>query len=248
MLHGTGYISTATDTCGKRLVSVTMSSMKLQRSQVGAANTLLLPVILLAILFIAAGSFAVWAFNGRQHYKNDVDGIVAQNVAANTKAVQAKDAAQYAEAAKSPLKTYVGPDAYGSVHISYPKTWSAYIDTTNSSNPVDAYFHADYVPATTDPTASYNLRVQVVASSYDSVLSQYQGNVQAGTATASPYKLPKVPSVVGTRLDGQLFDNNGSGTLILLPLRDKTLKIWIESPTYLTDFTTYILPNLTFSP
>lgn len=222
--------------------------MKLKRSQTGAASTLLLPVILLAILFIGAGSFAVWAFGSRQNYKNNVDSIVAAKVADNTKTVQSKDAVQYAEAAKSPLKTYVGPDAYGSVHISYPKTWSAYIDTTNASNPLDAYFHADYVPATSDPTASYNLRVQVVASSYDSVLSQYQGNVQAGTATASPYRLPKVPSVIGTRLDGQLFDNNGSGTLILLPLRDKTLKVWVESPTYLPDFTTYILPNLTFSP
>jgi hypothetical protein len=39
-----------------------------------------------------------------------------------------------------------------------------------------------------------------------------------------------------------------NGILVLLPMRDKTLKIWTESTAYFTDFNTYILPNLTFSP
>lgn len=222
--------------------------MKVIRSQRGEVNTLLISVILLAILFVAAGIFAVWAFSSRQDYKNNVAAKVSTAVAANTKTVQTKDAAQYAEAAKQPLKTYVGPDASGSVHIMYPKTWSAYINTSDSGTPLDAYFHADYLPSVDDSSNTFNLRVQVNSSSYDSVVNQFDGQVQQGQATATPYKLPKVPSVVGMKFDGQVFDNNASGSLVVLPLRSQTLEIWTNNMSYVSDFNTYILPNISFSP
>ncbi len=200
-------------------------------------NVLLVPVVLLVLLFIAATSFAVWAYNGRQDYKNNSDAKVANAVAANKQIVEAADAKQYAEAAKNPLKTYVGPDAYGSIRIAYPKTWSAYVDTTNTGTPLNAYFHSDYVPSVTSKL-TYNLRVQVNATSYDHVVGQYTSMISRGTVTAAPYTLPKVPSVTGTVLTGAIFlsDQTGSGTMVLLPLRDKTLEIWTESPSYLSDF------------
>lgn len=232
------------------LASVTMSSMNIHMGERGEMNVLLIPVILLALLFIGAGAFGVWAFSGQQHYKNDTDAIVASAVNANTSTIQAQDAKQYAEEAKNPLTVYVGPDAYGSVRVSYPKTWSAYVDTTNTSTPLDAFFHAQYVPSTTSQD-TYNLRVQVNAQPYSQVLNQYSGQIQNGQMTAAPYSLPKVPKIIGTMLKGPINPNNPnvtSGELILLPLRSTTLEVWTESNTYLPDFNTYILPNLTFSP
>jgi len=39
------------------------------------------------------------------------------------------------------------------------------------------------------------------------------------------------------------------GSMVLVPLRDKTLKIWTEADeTYLKDFNENILPNYTFEP
>src|SRR5690242_18132398 len=120
--------------------SATMSSMKKLQGERGEINILLVPVILLAVLFIGAAIFAVWAFNGRQDYKNHVDAKIATAVAANKQVVQADDAKQFAEAAKKPLKPYIGPEAYGSLHIMYPKTWSAYVDASGTaSKPLDAY-------------------------------------------------------------------------------------------------------------
>ncbi len=224
--------------------------MKQLIGQRGEASVLLIPVIVLAILFVAAGSFATWAYSGRQDYKNNADAKITAAVNANTKSVQTKDAAQYAEAAKNPLATYTGPDAYGSVKISYPKTWSAYVDTTNSGTPLNAYFHAGYVPSI-DSQQTYNLRVEVSSQSYSSVLASYSGQVKSGKITAAPYSFPTVPSVVGTKLAGAVVQNQtngGSGTLVLVPLRSTTLEVWTESNDYLSDFNTYILPNLTFSP
>lgn len=226
-----------------------MSSMKTYPDQRGELNVLLIPLVLLILLCIGAGTFAFWAFGERQDYKNNSDQKVATAVAVNTKTVQASDAKDFAEKAKNPLTVYMGPDAYGSVKVSYPKTWSVYVDTTNSSTPLDAYFHQAYVPAI-DSKETYNLRVQVNAQSYNSILQQYSGQVTAGDVKVAPYSLPKVPAVSGSILAGKVLlnDPNGQGTLILLPMRDKTLMVWTESPSYLADFNTYILPNLTFSP
>jgi len=222
--------------------------MNQRLNQQGTMNVLVVPVIALTLLFIAAGSFAVWAYAGRQDYKSHTDEKIAEAVQANTKVVQAKDAADYAEAAKQPLKPYTGPDSFGSVKVLYPKTWGAYVDT--QTYPLDVYFHNDFVPSTQLRDSTYNLRVRVEDNTYSRVMDSYKNRITQNGVTAVPYSLPKVPKVAGTRLSGAIFPNNqnGVGDIILLPLRDKTLEIWTESPTYLTDFNTYILPNLTFSP
>lgn len=213
-------------------------------------NILLIPVVLLGVLFIAAAIFGVWAFGGRQDYKDNVAAKVADAVAKNTKSIQAKDAADYAEAAKNPLKTFVGPADYGSVTVQYPKTWSAYADTSSSGTPLDAYFHTDYVPSAADKQ-TYNLRVQVVARSYSTVMNAYTSRIKEGTVKAAPYTLPKVPNVAGTRLTGAVFSTNTAapqGTIILVPLRSTTLEIWTESNDFLPDFDGIILQNMTFAP
>lgn len=225
-----------------------MKSLDHSMGERGEVNALVVSLILLSILFIGAAVFGVWAFRGRQDYKNNSDAKVAAAVAANRQAVEAADAKQYAEAAKNPVATYIGPDAYGSVHVSYPKTWSAYVDV-NGAYPLDAYFHPAYVPST-ESKQTYNLRVRIVANAYSQELGHYSSYITNGTVTAAPYSLPKVPSITGSRLSGAVFPSipKASGTTILIPLRDKTLEIWTESTDYLPDFEKYVLPNLTFAP
>lgn len=225
-----------------------MKSLPRIADERGEVNALLLSLVAVAVLFVAAASFGVWAFGSRQDYKNNSDAKVAAAVLADKQTVQTADAKQYAEAAKNPVATYLGPDAYGSVHVSYPKTWSAYVDT-NGGYPLDAYFHPGYVPST-DSRQTYNLRVRVEATAYSQALSHYSSYISNGTIKAVPYSLPKVASVTGVRLSGAIFSANpkSSGSIVLLPLRDKTLEIWTESNDYLPDFEKYVLPNFTFEP
>ncbi|HSX07239.1 MAG TPA: hypothetical protein VLG92_05980 [Candidatus Saccharimonadia bacterium] len=225
-----------------------MKSLRGTASEQGEVNALLVSLILLSVLFIGVTIFGVWAFSGRQDYKNNSDTKVAAAIAADKQAVQVADAKQYAEAAKNPVITYAGPDAYGSVHISYPKTWSAYVDTSGAY-PLDAYFHPGYVPST-QSKQTYNLRVRVATTTYDQQLNQYTTFISNGNIKAAPYSLPKVPSVTGIKLSGAIIPGNqkSSGTMVLIPLRDKTLEIWTESNDYLADFEKYVLPNLTFVP
>lgn len=231
-------------------ISATMSGMYRTRrnaSQVGM-SVLAVPFALAVVFLIGSLVFGVWAYMQMQDYKNNVDSKIG--VAVN-QAKQQEDAAQqaiYNQKEKSPYRTYKGPAAYGSVSITYPKTWSAYVIDDQSSSPyVNGYFYPDTVPDTQSQSAAFALRVQIVQDTYSSVLSQAAGQVQDSQATVAPYALPKVPSVVGSRIDGQL-PNQKTGTMVVLPLRNTTLEVWTESSDFQDDFLNIILPNLTFSP
>lgn len=216
--------------------------------QRGAINVLLPPLIILFLFFVAAVGFGFWAFSERQDYKENSDKKVAIAVVQAQKDTQAADAKQYAEEAKKPYDTYIGPSAFGAINLKYPKTWSAYVvESGDSGNPVDGFFHPNFVPSTNTQNNAFALRVQVTSQSYDNVLQQYSGRVDAKQMTVQPYSLPKVPSIVGSRLEGQITEEK-QGVMIVLPLRNMTLKVWTESNNFKADFDNIILPNFTFQP
>ncbi len=93
---------------------VTMSSMNTMKNERGSVAGIVL-VVLLSLFLVAALGFGVWAYMGRQDYKKNVDAKIKVAVAKNTKEVQLKDAAEFAEVSKQPLKPYTGPEAFGSV-------------------------------------------------------------------------------------------------------------------------------------
>lgn len=220
----------------------------LHREQRGALNALLLPLIAVVLLLLLTGVFGIWAFGQMQDYKNHSDEKSAAAVDVAIKKEDAKKAAEYAEASKSPLKTYTGPVAYGSLHVEYPRTWSAYVvEQTSSSTNVDGYFNPNFVPSVTTDSNSFALRVKVVGQSYASVMQTFQGNIKAGKMTASPYTFAKVPNVVGTKLDGEVSPNK-QGTMIVMPLRASTVEVWAETSDGVANLNTYVLPNFSFSP
>jgi hypothetical protein len=216
-----------------------------KHNQDGAINVLLVPLILAVVIIVVTISFAGWAYSSRQDYKNNVALKVATAVqVANQTESSLKDK-QFAEAEKSPLKTYNGPQAYGSLVVQYPKTWSGYVDDSGSGDgPIDGYFNPGVVPSIADQSSTFALRIEVLSASYSATLQQFQG--QMGITTI-PYSLPKVPSVVGVEINGQI-QNDLMGSMVILPLRSNTLEIYTEGTTYENDFATYILPNISFSP
>ncbi len=216
-------------------------------NQKGSNTALVAALLFAALLAIGALSFGFWAFASRQNYKNNADQIIAAQVKiAQDKTATAKDN-EFAQKEKSPLKTYRGPETYGSVLIRYPKSWSAYISqSSDSNNPLDGYFHPNFVPDVQSKT-SFALRVQVVADAYSDVLAQFSEQVTSGTAKVTPFRAAKVQGTLGSKVVGAI-DSEKQGTMVLFPLRDKTLKIWTESSQYIGDFNKFILPNLSFSP
>lgn len=216
----------------------------------------LLAAVILAILLIVSLAFGYWAFSGRQDYKTNVDKKIATAVAAAEVTQKTTLQKQFDEQSKSPYKTFTGPSTYGSITFQYPKTWSAYVDESGSGNSlVDGYFHPDQVPGVSGQ-AAYALRVQLTNDDYATVLQQFDTFTSGGQAKASAYIPPKMKNVasvqVGTRIDGVIDRANDSsnitGAMVVMKVRDKTLKVYTESNDFLSDFNNTILPSLTFAP
>ncbi|MES2971500.1 MAG: hypothetical protein V4702_04210 [Patescibacteria group bacterium] len=209
---------------------------------------LIIALVIFVILFIAASVFGIWAFAERQDYKFNSDIKAAKAVEIAKQQESTRKDNEFLEKEKSPLKTYFGPEAYGSLNISYSKIWSAYVvQTDRSALPLDIYFHPNFVPGIQQTGLAFALRVQIVNQPYDQELKQHESKVTSGKVSVKPYVPKNVPSVAGSRLDGEI--NLGQkNSMVLLPLRDKTLKISTESQQFVGDFDTIILENLKFIP
>lgn len=227
------------------MVKINLNMKRLNQN--GEINLLLIPLVLVGLLLVVAIFFGFSVYQKEQDYKTNSDqkSAAASKVASDNQ--QKVDEKQFIEEAKQPLVTYKGPSAYGSLRVSYPKTWSVYvIDDGNGGTPVDGYGYPGQVPDISGKT-SFALRYQVVSDSYDSVVNQFQGQLQQKTVSIKPYHAKQVPSTIGVEVTGAI-EQDKLGTMVILPLRAYTLKIWTETPSFENDFNKYILPNFNFSP
>lgn len=206
-----------------------------------------MPLILVSVVLLFALGFGFWAFTGMQDYKNNSDAKSDEAVASAVEQNTLELEAEFAEKSKSPNKKYSGPSAYGSLTITYPKTWSAYVDEAGkSSSPLNGYMHPDFVPVTTSTDINYALRFEVVNSSYDQELNKFSSQVKLGSVSLSAFRAPKVPGVLGSKITGEIGPQK-QGAMVVFPLRDKTIKVWTEGNQFIADFNK-IVENLTFVP
>lgn len=207
----------------------------------------IIATVILVVLLIGTLIFGIWAFMGMQDYKNNSDEKSAAAVVVAEADQEKKLQAEFAEQEKLPVKTYQGSADFGSVKIVYPKTWSAYIDeNTQGTTPIDAYFNTNFVPGL-NQSKPYSLRMQVVSQAYTKTIKDYDNDVKKGALKATPFIADQVKGTTGLRLDGQIT-NKYRGSIVLIPLRDKTLKIWTETEAGIPDFNNIVLKNLTFVP
>lgn len=220
-----------------------------QRGQTGSVLTVVLLSVSFLFLALSIG-FGAWAYKERGDYKDRSDQKSAQAVEKAEAEQRAKLQKEFAEQEKVPSKTYTGPNTYGSVQFAYPKTWSAYIDETGQGNEVvSGYLHPTVVPNLKD--TAFALRITIVNTAYDQVVKSFDSDIKNGKIKATAY-VPKLleanKSVVpGLLLTGEVEDKK-QGSMILVKVRDKTLKLWTESPDFVGDFNNIVLPSLTFIP
>lgn len=225
--------------------------MKKYNQQGGAA--LVVSVVLLVIALVGAVAFGSWAYSSRQDFKNNSD---QKALAAVTKAQASQKVElqkQFDEQEKKPNKTFKGPITYGTITFDYPKTWSAYVDQANSTEPLNGYFYPDVVPSVSNSNSpnAFALRLELVNDDYATVIKNISASAQQNPLTAIAYVPPKMVGVAnvqtGTKFDGQI-EQKVQGSLVVIKVRDKTLKIYTESGNFLNDFNNTILASLTFVP
>ncbi|MEK9195816.1 MAG: hypothetical protein AAB914_00440 [Patescibacteria group bacterium] len=218
--------------------------MKLRDNQLGQINILLIPFIMTIVLLFVVLGFGGWAYMERTKYKTEVGPLIASAVKIAEERAKTEKDTEFVQKEKEPYRVYTGPESFGSFNLSYPKTWSVYED--NKPAGASVKFQPAVVPAGAD--VSLATIVEVVDVKYDSEIKKYESQVKSGEMKATPYALPKVPSVKGLRFEGQLPGGKKTGIVVVLPLRDKTIKITSESPDYFGDYNNAILASFNFIP
>lgn len=211
-----------------------------QLDQIGAMNPLIIPLVLSGILAIAfAGATAKFYSDFVDQRDNNEPKIEA---AVDVALAEQKDELEieFNEREKQPYKTITGPAEFGSVRLTFPKTWSSYV-TRKGSVDYDFYSHPNFVPAT---GVKYALRMSVTRKAFADEVESYDKQVEKGELKA---RSVRTSGVTGTRLDGFL-EKNLEGSMVLFPLRDKTLRVWTESPDSRKDYDRIILKHLSFVP
>lgn len=208
---------------------------------------IIITITLLVLLLIGSLIFGIWSYMKMQDYKTNSDQKSSKAVAIAVQKEDSKKDQEFTEKEKYPLKPYLGPDTYGGINMQYPKTWAAFITQTDGGpTPIDGYFYPNFVPGIQSGT-NFAVRLQVTSQTYDQEMKQFESKVRAGKVTVSPIVLKNVPSVTGSRVTGEVKTGQ-KDVMVLLPLRDKTIKISTESPEFQPDFDNIILPNLKFTP
>ena len=207
-------------------------------------------LVIMALVLLGSLGFGFWAYSGRQDYKNNTNQKITVAVTAAREAQAVELQKQFEESSKSPNKTFQSGVSSGSVTFSYPKTWSAYVDESNASQPINGYFHPNQVPGV-QGGASYALRVEMVNTDYSQVVNSMSSKTKDGSLKAAAYIPPKMVGVAnvqpGTRFDGVL-DKEKTGSMVVIKVRDKTLKVYTESADFLADFNNIVLPSLIYLP
>ncbi len=207
-------------------------------------NPLVLPFSLLIIVTLAFAGFGIWSYLQFADLDGNFNEKIKEAVVVREGQIRADVNVEFQEKEKLPLRTYLAPSFLGSVKVQYPKIWSVYAEETGSgSTELDVYFHPGFV-SDKNGDARQALRVSLEDRQYSAVQGTYESDIEKGLL-----KVTTITSsgVQGVRLEGEI-DSEIIGVLVLLPVRDKTLKIWTESTEFAADFNNTIMPNISFIP
>lgn len=220
-----------------------MKNLQHSSQRSGFVAVSLVTSIIFGLLTLVFGSIMIWALVNYNDQKNNVQGKIETAVERAKKDQSEKDQKRFSEEEKQPLKDFIGPNDLGRVSFKYPKTWSVYIASDGSSGTqYTAYLNPEQVPPTQTTTNKFALRVQILSQSYDTVLQQYTGLVKGGQLRSE--------SITANGFNGQKFEGNFTqdvnGTNAIFKIRDKTLVLSTDAPTFRPDFNDIILKDLKF--
>lgn len=204
----------------------------------GVVDGWMLSTIGLIILVLGAGSLAIWAYMNYNQAKTDVDGQIATAVSEARRDQAEIEQDKFLEREKEPRREFIGPDDYGRLSFTYPKTWSVYVaKDARKGGDYEAFLHPVQVPSLENQaTQQVALRLQIADKDYDVYLKQYERLVTEGKLRSSTVS---VNGENGVRLDGD-FSNDIRGAAVVFKIRDKTAVLRTDADTFKPDFETLV--------
>lgn len=112
-----------------------------------------------------------------------------------------------------------------------------YIENDGSNRrDYSAYLHREIVPSTSDKASRYMLRVEIINRNFDTVLREYESKISKGELKSSAVEYN---GILSTRIDGA-FDKELHGSVVLMRVRDKTIRLSTDAESFRPDFNTIL--------
>lgn len=199
--------------------------------------TVVIVVLLLLVVVFGAKAFMNNSELDAAQKKGQQEGASAQKAA---------DQKQFNQERNSELKTYTAPQESGSFQVTFPKFWSLAV-TPGDAGALSAIAMPDSVDTKLD---QYAMRF--------SLLNKQVSDVQKQFASLLAEKDPKkrklsqeevtVSGIKGTRYTGQISSKIPNGTIVVVPLRDKTFTIQTDDNSVYLETFNAIVNNLKLNP
>src|SRR3989344_6030028 len=182
--------------------------------------------IVATIIAIGLGVLAIYYVLQYNKEKTTVESQKAKAAEVARSEQKTQDETAFAKEEKFPYSTYEVPAVLGAIKVEYPKTWSVFaIQDESAATQLDVFMSPQVVLAEKNNTEPYAFRMKLEQKLYTESIKKYQSLAQKGQVTAEAVV---VSGISGTRFNGQI-DTGRTGSIILLPIRDKTLSLWTEA-------------------
>ncbi len=183
-------------------------------------------VVILGFLVVVLGALSGWALYKYDQERTQVQQRIDSAVQQARQEQRRADEARFEEQRKTPYQVYNSPDVYGDISISYPKSWSVYVeDSTGSGTNIDMSMHPDVIRRQGGRDRPLAFRLQLVDELYAQAIDSYQKDAEQGELEAVTVA---ISGIEGVRYEGNIRDEH-TGSLVALPYRDNTILMWTES-------------------
>lgn len=151
------------------------------------------------------------------------------------------------ELAGKDLRTYTAPDMAGSFQVDVPKSWSLVVTPDASSNTITGIAMPDFVDT---KQGIYALQFALKEQSYEEAKKPFDKLANDPNPLKNKAKKEEitVSGIKGVRYTGQVTSKIANGTVVLVPIRDKTFIIQTDDNTKYLAVYNAIVQNLTLNP
>lgn len=205
-------------------------------------------------LLIILGSFAVvlliltFVFGAKAFINDDkLNQATKEGQLQGAAAQKSIDEKKFTDEKNSDFRTYTAPQEAGSFQVSIPKSWSLAITLNDSSALLSALSMPDFVDTKLEKYALrfglQNKDIEAIKKPLDNLTKETdprKRKLNSEEVTVSGIK--------GTKYIGQISSKIPNGTLVVLPLRDKTFTIQTDDNAVYSTVFNSILNNLHLNP
>ncbi len=191
----------------------------------------------LGVFVLVLGVLFAMKLKDYNELSSDIDGKIALATAEAVDENTNKLEKEFAEREKSPLRSFTGPEDYGSLSFDYPKTWGIYVESDASKgNNYVAYFNPIQVDPLSDKSSIYALRLTITNTSFEKMTETYQKYLTAKGANLTVDPIT-INGTVANRYTGNIPGTEDfRGYIVLIKIRDKCAILQTDSYLFEADY------------